>query len=121
MKAFGKNASSAIPLNNQAGEFVMLTADVKQSCLLLPVLFNLYLENIMQVTEKHHTPIYYGGHTLCNLRLVDFMVGGNQGLKRLTDNRPTDRNCRRIWPVGECGLEKNDDEQHLSTLEQTPP
>ena len=83
------NASSAVLLNSQVGEFFRTTVGVRQGCLLSPVLFNLYLENIMrEALEGHQTSISIGGRPLCNLRFaddIDLMGGSNQELQSLTD------------------------------------
>ena len=43
-----KNASSAVLLGGELGEFFPATVGVKQGCILSPVLFNAFLERIMQ-------------------------------------------------------------------------
>uniref|UniRef100_A0A3B1JXQ2 ribonuclease H n=1 Tax=Astyanax mexicanus TaxID=7994 RepID=A0A3B1JXQ2_ASTMX len=83
------NASSAVLLNSQVGEFFRTTVGVRQGCLLSPVLFNLYLENIMrEALEGHQTSISIGGRPVCNLHFaddIDLMGGSNQELQSLTD------------------------------------
>ena len=45
-----RNCSSAVLLKSQLGEFFKATVGVRQGCLLSPILFNLFLEKIMQET-----------------------------------------------------------------------
>lgn len=89
IEALYKNACSAVLLNNQLGEFFRMTIGVRQGCLLSPVLFNIFLEKIMQETlHDHHTSISIGGRPLCNLRFaddIDLMAGSNSELQNLTD------------------------------------
>jgi len=87
-------ASSAVLLNNQVGDYFKTTVGVRQGCLLSPVLFNLFLENIMRETlHDFHSTISIGGRPLNNLRFaddIDLMGGSNRELQNLTtrlDNR----------------------------------
>ena len=60
-----ENSSSAVLLNSQLGEFFKTTVGVCQGCLLSPILFNLFLEKIMQKTlHDHHTSISIGGRPI---------------------------------------------------------
>jgi len=94
IKALYENARSAVFMNNHMGEFFKTTVGVRQGCLLSPVLFNIFLENIMTETlQNHHTSISIGGRPLCNLRFaddIDLMGGSKQELQNLTD-RLSDR------------------------------
>ena len=66
------NSSSAVLLNSQLGEFLKTTVRVRQGYLLSTILFNLYLEKIMQETlHEYHTSISIGGRLMCNLRFAD--------------------------------------------------
>ena len=49
--------------------------------LLSPILFNLFLEKIMQETlYDHHTSTSIGGRPICNLQYVDNnLMGGSNG------------------------------------------
>ena len=81
-------------MNSQHGEFFKTTVDVRQRCILSPILFNLFLEKIMQETlHDHHTSISIGGRPICNPRFaddVDLMSGINGEFQDLT-NRLVDR------------------------------
>ena len=83
-----KDSSSAVLINNNIGDFFKTTVGVRQGCLLSPVLFNIYLENIMQETlHGHNTSIIIGGQPLCNLRFaddIDLMGGNEEELQDLT-------------------------------------
>ena len=74
-------------LTNQLGELFQTTVGVKHGCLLSPVLFNLFLEIIMQeILQDHHTSISIGGRPLCNLQFaddIDLMEGSNNELQDL--------------------------------------
>ena len=49
-----ENSNSAVILNNKTGDFFPITVGVRQGCLLSPVLFNIFLEQIMQETLHNH-------------------------------------------------------------------
>ena len=89
IEALYKNASSAVLLGSQVGEYFKTTVGVRQGCLLSPVLFNLFLENIMRETLHDFTPtVSIGGRPLCNLRFaddIDLIAGSNSELQDLTD------------------------------------
>ncbi|CAH1250101.1 Hypp8767 [Branchiostoma lanceolatum] len=89
IEALYEKASSAVFLNNRVGEFFRTTVGVHQGCLISPVLFNLYLEKIIQDTlQDHHTSISIGGRRICNLRFaddIDLLAGTNTELQDLTD------------------------------------
>ncbi|CAH1266623.1 Hypp3444 [Branchiostoma lanceolatum] len=89
IEALYEKASSAVFLNNRVGEFFRTTVGVRQGCLISPVLFNLYLEKIMQDTlQDHHTSISIAGRRICNLRFaddIDLLAGTNTELQDLTD------------------------------------
>ena len=80
--------SSAVFLNSKLGEFFKTTISVRQGCLLSPILFNLFLEKIMQETlHDHHTSISIGGRPICNQIFADdieLMGGSNGELQDLT-------------------------------------
>ena len=59
-------------MNCQLGEFFKTTVGVCQGFLLSPILFNLFLEKIMQeVLHDHHTSIFIRVRPICNLRFSD--------------------------------------------------
>ena len=104
IRALYENSRSAILFNSQPGEF-KTTIGVRQVC--LPILFNLFLELIMQKTlHDHHTSISIGGRLIRNPRFaadIDLMDGSNGELEDLT-NRPVDRG----WAYGmEVSKEKS--------------
>ena len=90
IQALYEHSSSAVLLNNHLGEFFRTSVGVRQGCLLSPVLFNIFLERIMQETlADYHTSISIGGRPICNLRFaddIDLMAGTNQELQSLTDS-----------------------------------
>ena len=92
IQALYENSSSAVLLNSQLGEFFESTVGVRQGCLLSPILFNLFLEKIMQeILHEHHTSIFTGGRPIIGLANdIDAMGGSNSELQDLT-NRFVDR------------------------------
>ena len=89
MKSLHSSASSAVLLNNNASNYFRTTVGVRQGCLLSPILFNLYLENIMRETlHNFKSTISIGGPIISNLRFaddIDLMGGNNDELQELTD------------------------------------
>ncbi|GFR66182.1 endonuclease-reverse transcriptase [Elysia marginata] len=83
------NSNSAVFLNNTIGNSFKTTVGVRQGCLLSPVLFNIFLERIMQDTLHQHSPtISIGGRPICNLRFaddIDLIAGSQAELQVLTD------------------------------------
>ena len=94
IQALYENSSSAVLMNSQLGEFFKTTIGGRQGCLLSPILFNLFLETIVQETfHDHHTSNSTGGRSICNLQFaddIDVMGGSNGELQDLT-NRLVDR------------------------------
>ena len=75
-------------MNSQLGEFFKTTVGVRRGCLLSPILFNLFLEKIVQETfNDHQTAIAIGGRSIYNQRFaddIDLMGGSNGALQDLT-------------------------------------
>ena len=93
-------------MNSQLGEFFKTTVGVRQECLLSPILFNLFVERIMQETlNDHHTSVSIDGRSICNQRFaddIDIMGGTNGILQDLTS-----RLVNRATPFGmEVSTEK---------------
>lgn len=88
IEALYKSASSAVLINNEAGEFFETTVGVRQGCILSPTLFNLYLEKIMQeALHKYEPTLSIGGRQICNLRFaddIDLMASNETDLQTLT-------------------------------------
>ena len=85
--------NSSILLNNQLGEFFQTTAGVHQGYFLLPILFNLFIETIMQeILHDHHISISIGGRPLYNLHFaenISLMGGSNAELQDLINRLVT--------------------------------
>ena len=83
------NARIAVLLNGQKGDFFWTSAGICHGCLLSPVLFNLFVERIMQETlHGHYTSISIGGRPISNLRFaddIDLMGGTSSELHDLTN------------------------------------
>jgi len=88
IKALYEDSSSAVLLSGQIRKFFQTRVGVRQGCLLSPVLFNLFLENIMQETlENFISTVSIGGRTISNLRFaddIDLMGGSMDELQELT-------------------------------------
>ena len=60
IQALSEKSGNAVLLNSQPGEFFETTVGVHQGCLLPTILFNLFLQNVMQETpHDHHTSKYF--------------------------------------------------------------
>ena len=65
-------ATSAAQINGSTGEWFRTTVGVRQGCLLLPTLFNIFLEWIMSdALEEHNEKVSVGGRNITNLRFAD--------------------------------------------------
>ena len=80
-------ASSAVYLNGNIGEWFQTTVGVRQGCLLSPTLFNIFLERIMtDALKEHQGTASIGGRTFTNLRFaddIDGLAGSEQELENL--------------------------------------
>ena len=74
-----------VKYHNKIGDFFHTTVGVRQCCLLSPVLFNIFLEQIMQETlHNHKSTISVGGRIINNLRFaddIDLIAGTNSELQ----------------------------------------
>ena len=93
IQALYNTTNSAVLLNSDIGNYFKTTVGVRQGCLLSPVLFNLFLENIMRETlQDFNSTVSIGGRTISNLRFaddIDLMGGSNHELQDLTDRLTT--------------------------------
>ena len=65
-------ATRAIQMNGSIGEWFRTTVGVRQGCLLLPTLFNIFLERIMSdALEEHDGEVSIGGRNITTLRFAD--------------------------------------------------
>ena len=64
--------TSVVQKNGSIGEWLRTTVVVRQGCLLLPTLFNIFLERIMsEALEEHDGKVSIGGRNITNLRFAD--------------------------------------------------
>ena len=61
------NAQSAVLFNGSTGEWFRTAAGVRQGCLLLPTLFNIFLDD-------HESSVNIGGRLITNFRFADDIV-----------------------------------------------
>ena len=96
IKSLYDKASSAVYMNNNIGEWFRTTVGVRQGCLLSPMLFNIFLERIMEeALENHAGSVSVGGRTITNLRFaddIDGLAGSEEELKSLVKN--LDEKCK---------------------------
>ena len=89
IKSLYDNATSAVFLNGNIGEWFRTTVGVRQGCLLSPTLFNIFLERIMiDALDGHDCTVNIGGRTLSNLRFaddIDGLAGSEQELANLAE------------------------------------
>ena len=88
IEALYSSSNSTVLVNGQLGAPFNTTVGVRQGCILSPMLFNIFLETIMQDTlAGHHTSVSIGGRPLCNLRFaddIDLLAGTETELQDLT-------------------------------------
>ena len=89
MKSLYSSASRSVLLDNNVSNFFRTTVGVRQGCLFSPILFSLYLENIMRETlHNFKSTISIGRRIISNLRFsddIDPMRGNNDELQELTN------------------------------------
>ena len=72
IKSLYDSSSSAVLIDNITGNFFNKTVGVRQRSLISPVLFNIFLEQIMLNTLHEHTStVSIGGRNISNLRFND--------------------------------------------------
>ena len=90
-------ATSAIQMNGSTREWSRTTIGERQGCLLLPTLFNIFLERIMSdAPEEHDGKNSIGGRNITNLRFadaIDALAEEKQELEALDEN--LDKSCTR--------------------------
>ena len=65
-------AQSAVLFNGSTGDWFRTTEGVRQECLLLPTLFNIFLERIIyEALDDHECSVSIGGRLFTNPRFAD--------------------------------------------------
>ena len=92
IKALYNTNSSSILINNNIGNSFKSTLGVRQGCILSPLLFNIYFEEIMLYNDDNHdklTPsISIGGRPVWNLKFsddIDLIACTNKELQDMTN------------------------------------
>ena len=76
IKNLYNRATSAVLFNSSIGDWFRSTVGVRQECLLLSTLFNIFLESIVtDALEDHEGTVSIGGRTITNLRFADDIDG----------------------------------------------
>ena len=76
IKNFCNKAASAVLFNSSIGDWFLIAVGVRQGCLLLPTLFNIFLERIMtDAIEDQKDTVSNGGRTITNFRFADDIDG----------------------------------------------
>ena len=89
IKNLYNKATSAILFNSSIGDWFWTTVGVRQGCLLLPTLFNIFLERIItDALEDHKGTVSSGGRRSTNLRFaddIDGLAGEEKELAKLVE------------------------------------
>ena len=84
-------------MNGSIGEWFRTTVGVRQGCLLLPTLFNIFLKRVMSdALEEHDGKVSIGGRNITNLRFtddIDALAEEKQELEALVES--FDKTCTR--------------------------
>ena len=76
IKNLYNKATSAVLFNNSIGDWFRTTVGVRQGCLLLPTLFDIFLERITtDASEDHESIVSTGSRTITNRRFADDIDG----------------------------------------------
>ena len=88
-----ENAMSAVLVHGATGEWFHTSVRVLQGCLLSPILFNIFLEDIMtHALENYNGTVSIGGRKITNLRFadaIDGITGKEDELTKLVHNLDT--------------------------------
>ena len=83
-------ATSAVQMKGSMGVWFRSTARVRQGCLLLPILFNIFLERIdSDALEEHDVKVSEGGRNITTLRSaedIDALAEEEWVLEALVEN-----------------------------------
>ena len=88
IKSLHDKATSAILFNSSLGDLFRTIVGVRQGCLLLPTLINIFLEKDHDRRHDHESTFSIGGRTLTNLRFaddIDGLAGEEEELAKLAE------------------------------------
>ena len=90
IKNLYEKATSAVLFNSSIGDWFRTTVGDDRKCLLLHILFNIFLERIMTDTlEDHKGTVSIGGGKISNLRFaddIDGLAGEEEELANLVES-----------------------------------
>ena len=111
-----REACSAVVHKEAIGRFFKTTVGVRQGCPLSPLLFNIFLEKIMQLSlDEFQSGVSIGGRRVCNLRFaddIDLIATGEDELQELT--------TRLAVTVEQFGMEINTDKSKVLVNSRQP-
>ena len=100
-----EQACSAVAHKDAIGRFFRTVVGVRQGCPLSPILFNIFLEKIMQLSlENFQSGVSIGGRNICNLWFaddIDLIAASEEELQEVTKRLET--------TVRKFGMEINTD------------
>ena len=83
IKVLYENSTSEVLINNTQGKLFKTTIEARRGCLLSPILFNIFLEEILY---NYSSSISIGGMSLWNLKFEnDMLASTNDELLELTN------------------------------------
>lgn len=114
------STSSAVLLNNNIGEYFKTAVGVRQGCLLSPVMFNLYLENMWETLNSFKSSISIYGRTVSSstLRRRHWPDGGG-GERGGSNGEQLDLTNRLVNKARAYGMEVSSKSAKLLSTAQT--
>ena len=106
-------ATNAVLFDSCVGNWFQTTIEVQQGCLLLPTLFNIFLERIMtDALEDHEGTVSIESRTINNLRFADDVDGLARGRRTGKISLASQQSLNSLRHGNQCREEQADDKQH---------
>ena len=104
---------SAVRFNSSIGDWFRTRVGVRQGCLLSPILFNIFLERIMEdALEDHEGTVSIGGRTITNHALLMTSTAQQERKKNGKISRVSQQSLHSIRHGDQCRGSQADDKQH---------